>query len=70
MPERDPIYWDDAYPIALLLNAVHPEVDDPTSVDVSILRQWVSQLDGFVDDHESVPSGSLEQIQVEWVELK
>jgi FeS assembly protein IscX len=65
----DPIYWDDAYPIALMLNRAYPTVD-PTTVETKVLRDWVIQLDGFADDVDVAPLEWLEQIQVEWVELK
>lgn len=65
----DPIYWDDAYPIALLLNEAHPEVD-PTGVPHLVLREWVVDLDGFADDRSALPKEWLERIQMEWVELK
>lgn len=66
----DPIYWDDAYPIALMLRASHPEIDDPTSVAPHVLRDWIIQLDGFADDRDAMPIEWLEQIKVEWVELR
>lgn len=65
----DPIYWDDAYPIALLLNEAHPEVD-PTGLPYPVLRDWVTGLDGFADDRSALPTEWLERIQMEWVELK
>lgn len=66
----DPLYWDDAYPIALLLNAQHPEVEDPTRVARDQLRHWVVALEGFCDDPNAATVEFLEQIQAEWVELK
>ena len=66
----DPLYWDDAYSIALLLNAAHPDVGDPSQVMLPQLKTWVTALNGFADDHETAPVEQLEQIQVEWVELK
>lgn len=65
----EPIYWDDAYPIALLLQRALPD-EDPLSVSLERLRDWVVQLDGFVDDRESLPVDCLEQILSEWVELR
>jgi FeS assembly protein IscX len=64
----DPIYWDDAYPIALLLKQEHPDAD-PASVDLTELQRWVIHLDDFADDGSIVQREWLEQIQVEWVEL-
>jgi FeS assembly protein IscX len=65
----DPVYWDDPYPIALLLNEAHPEVD-PIGVPHAMLRDWVIGLDGFSDDRQALPMECLERIQMEWVELK
>jgi FeS assembly protein IscX len=63
----DPVYWDDAYPIALLLKEAHPDAD-PTSVDLNELQSWVTRLESFADDGAAQREW-LEQIQVEWVEL-
>ncbi|PJF48988.1 MAG: Fe-S assembly protein IscX [Chloroflexi bacterium] len=65
----DPLYWDDAYPIALSLRAAHPNVADPTTLDLGLLHEWVIQLDGFSDDCEARPVEWLERIQIEWAEL-
>jgi len=65
----DPIYWDDAYPIALLLRRARPDAD-PLGVSLETLRDWIVQLDGFADDRETLPVDCLEQIQTEWVELR
>ncbi len=65
---HDPLYWDDAYPIALLLKAAYPEVD-PTAVEHRTLHGWVINLEGFADDPKVMRVDWLEQIQVEWVEL-
>jgi len=64
----DPIYWDDAYPIALLLWRARP-TEDPLGVSLECLRDWVVQLDGFADDRDALPVDCLEQILSEWVEL-
>ena len=66
--EHDPLYWDDAYPIALVLRAVHPDVD-PTELDSQLLHAWVVGLEGFADDPAVMRVEWLEQIQAEWVEL-
>ncbi|MCL6510875.1 MAG: Fe-S cluster assembly protein IscX [Anaerolineae bacterium] len=66
----DPLYWDDTYPIALLLDAAHPEVTDPTTLDLSVLRDWVIRLEGFSDECDVLPVEWLERIQMEWVELQ
>ena len=65
---RDPLYWDDAYPIALELKAAHPEVD-PTDVAHRVLHEWVITLEGFADDPTMVRKSWLQHIQAEWVEL-
>ncbi len=64
----DPLYWDDAYPIALVLRQIYPKVD-PTDIDPHTLQHWVTQLDGFADDPSVILIERLEDIQVEWVEL-
>lgn len=64
----DPLYWDDAYPIALLLKKAHPDAD-PTAVSREQLRAWVLTLDGFVDDVSQQPEQCMEHILSEWVEL-
>jgi FeS assembly protein IscX len=64
----DPLFWDDAYPIALLLKAAHPETD-PLAVDFAVLREWVLALDAFADEPQGASLHWLEQIQVEWIEL-
>ncbi len=69
MHKRDPIYWDDAYPIALMLRRAHPEVD-PLQVPDAELRQWVARLDGFADDVDGGVPELLDGIRAEWVELK
>jgi FeS assembly protein IscX len=65
----EPLYWDDVYPIALLLNRSFPNID-PMSVEFDQLRDWVAQLDGFADDKTAKPFEWLEHIQVEWIEIK
>ncbi len=66
----EPVYWDDAYAIALLLNVSHVDVADPSTLSLNTLRDWVLTLTGFADDRDAMPIESLEQIQAEWVELK
>ena len=65
---RDPLYWDDAYPIALVLRAAHPDVD-PISVELGVLFEWVVGLESFADDPALPSSEWLERIQAEWIEL-
>jgi FeS assembly protein IscX len=64
----DPVYWDDAYPIALMLEAAHPGAD-PLAVDRDTLRDWVVALPGFADDPQQARPGWLDDIQVEWLEI-
>ncbi len=64
----DPIYWDDAYPIALLLKACHPDAE-PLQVDYATLRQWVIALPGFSDDPDMARTEWLDDIQCEWLEI-
>ena len=64
----NPLYWDDAYPIALLLKQMHPEID-PLSVAVDALEAWVTGLADFADDPNDARGAWLEEIQREWVEL-
>jgi len=64
----DPLYWDDAYPIALMLKREHPEAD-PVRVDPAVLRGWVIALPGFADDPGLVCTEQLVDIQAEWVEI-
>ena len=66
----DSLYWDDAYPIALTLNAVHRDVVDPSIVTLLMLKEWIVSLEAFADDRDASTIEWLEQIQVEWVELK
>ena len=65
----DPIYWDDAYPIALMLRRAHPGVD-PAGLALETLREWVLLLDGFADDPRLMSVEILEQIQAEWLEVE
>ena len=64
----DPLYWDDAYPIALLLKVAHPDID-PIGVDQRKLHEWVIRLAGFADDPQIMRADWLEQILAEWVEI-
>ena len=64
----DPLYWDDAYPIALALKRLHPQLD-PTNIALETLQQWVVALDEFADDKTDMPIERLKEIQVEWLEI-
>jgi FeS assembly protein IscX len=65
----EPVYWDDAYPIALLLRDTRPD-SDPLTVSLDVLRSWVLEIKAFSDDPELYPVECLEEIQREWVELE
>ncbi len=65
----EPLYWEDAYAIALELKREHPGVE-PASVDTSVLRGWVTGLRGFSDDPGGGYAEILDAIQAEWVELE
>ncbi len=64
----DPLYWDDAYPIALALKIAHPGVD-PMDVELSVLHEWVVALRDFADEPQVMRIEWLDQIQAEWIEL-
>jgi FeS assembly protein IscX len=66
---HDSLYWDDAYPIALVLKTEHPG-EDPTQVEHATLHKWVIGLVEFADDPAVMRIEYLEQILAEWVELE
>ena len=61
--------WDDAEDIGEALAAVHPDVD-PLTVRFTDLHRWVCALPGFADDPKASTEGTLERIQMAWVEAK
>ena len=63
----DPLYWDDAYAIALALIECHPEVD-PLSINWETLHCWVIDLAEFADEPSLEHLGWLQDIQKEWYE--
>jgi FeS assembly protein IscX len=65
----DPLYWDDPYPIALALKQLHPHTD-PTEISLETLQRWVVALNEFADNKEAMPVERLEEIQVEWMEIR
>jgi FeS assembly protein IscX len=65
----DPLYWDDPYPIALALKHVHPTTD-PAEISLETLQHWVIALKEFADDKDAMPIERLEEIQVEWIEIR
>ena len=64
----DPVYWDDSYPIALLLKRAHPNVD-PSEISHDDLHRRVIALEAFADDADVFLVERLEDIQVEWLEV-
>ena len=67
-PTKDPLYWDDAYGIAILLKKAHPQTE-PVELDLRTLKDWALALDGFCDTPEGGYNEMLEAIQAEWIEL-
>jgi len=67
-PSFDPVYWDDPYPIAILLKHMHPNVD-PSEISHEELHHWVIALEAFADDADVFVVERLEDIQVEWLEI-
>jgi len=64
----NPLFWDDAYPIALLLKRQH-SAEDPLALDDVALRSRVIGLADFADDPDGAQATWLEDIRREWVEL-
>jgi FeS assembly protein IscX len=61
--------WDDTEDIAEQLAAAHPDVD-PLTIRFTDLHRWVCELAGFADDPKASTEGTLERIQMAWVELR
>jgi FeS assembly protein IscX len=61
--------WDDAEDIGEALAEAHPDVD-PLTVRFTDLHRWVCALPGFADDPKASTEGTLERIQMAWVESK
>jgi FeS assembly protein IscX len=61
------VRWQDAEDIALALMESHPDVD-PLGVRFTDLHRWVTELPGFADDPKASNEGTLEAIQMKWVE--
>jgi len=59
--------WKDPEDIALALMDAHPDVD-PLSVRFTDLHRWVLALPGFADDPKASNEGTLEKIQMAWLE--
>jgi FeS assembly protein IscX len=61
--------WDDAEDIAEKLASAHPDTD-PLSVRFTDLHRWVCDLPDFSDDPKASSEGTLERIQMAWVEQR
>lgn len=61
--------WGDAEDIAGRLLAIHPGLE-PLGVRFTDLHRMVVALPDFDDDPNSSTEGSLERIQMAWVELR
>ena len=61
--------WDYAEDIAERLVEAHPDVD-PLAVRFTDLRRWVLELADFADDPMASTEGTLERIQMAWVEQR
>jgi FeS assembly protein IscX len=61
--------WDDVDDITEGLVEQHPQVD-PLSVRFTDLHRWVCELPGFGDDPKASSEGTLERIQMAWVEAR
>ena len=58
--------WDDPEDIALALREKFP-AQDPLRVRFTDLHRWVTELEGFDDDHAASSEGKLEAIQMAWL---
>ncbi|MEK6630920.1 MAG: Fe-S cluster assembly protein IscX [Acidobacteriota bacterium] len=59
--------WVDSEDIGMALHEKFPDVD-PLQVRFTDLRQYVLELDGFVDDPHASNEAKLEAIQMAWYE--
>lgn len=62
------LYWEDAEDIAERLLEDHPDLD-PLGVRFTDLHRWVTELADFADDPKESSEGTLEAIQMAWLEL-
>ena len=60
------LHWSDSLEIALDLIELHPSVD-PLKLHFTELRQWILDLDNFVDDPNHCGERVLEAIQLAWI---
>ncbi|MBX6359398.1 Fe-S cluster assembly protein IscX [Pseudacidobacterium ailaaui] len=61
------IYWTDAEEIGIQLQEKYPDLD-PLTVRFTDLHQYVTKLEGFVDDPAKSNEAKLEAIQMAWYE--
>ena len=59
--------WTDVHEIAYRLFDAHPDVD-PLTVRFTDLHAWICALDGFEGDPKASNEGTLEAIQMAWVD--
>lgn len=59
--------WDDTEDLAERLMDDHPEVS-PLQVRFTDLHRWVTELEGFDDDPTASNEGTLEAIQMAWLD--
>lgn len=59
--------WTDVFDIAIELEEAHPDVEI-MKVRFTDLWAWVQALPGFDDDPEKSSEGTLEAIQMAWLD--
>lgn len=59
--------WDDPDGIALALFEKFPDLD-PTHIRYTDLHKWITELPDFKDDPMKSTEGTLEAIQMAWLE--
>lgn len=59
--------WRDAEDIGIALSEKLPDVD-PLTVRFTDLHRWVTELEDFEDDPKASNEGTLEKIQMAWLE--
>jgi FeS assembly protein IscX len=66
MPKPE-LKWSDADEVAFLLSEQYPDTD-PLTVRFTDLHRYVTQLPDFADDPTASSEGTLEAIQMAWLE--
>jgi FeS assembly protein IscX len=64
---EDIITWEDSFPIAQKLRALHPEAA-LVNVSLGMIYHWTIELPGFDDDPELANENILLAIYQEWYE--